>query len=105
MGAAGMVITAVMVRRQRAIVRTFEQVAATTAATARTAEQLGLKPGMAWHQLVGHAVLRCPGEARYFLDAANWQSLRRRRRRMAWAAVITGALAVLAVILLTARAA
>jgi hypothetical protein len=99
-----MVITAVMAHKQRAIVRTFEQAAATTAATARTAEQLGLKPGMAWHQLVGHAVLRCPGEARYFLDAANWQNLRRRRRRLALVAVMAGALVVLAVILLTARA-
>ena len=62
-----MVITAVMVHKQRAIVRRFEQTAATTAATARTAEQLGLTPGMAWHQLVGHAVLRCPGEARFWM--------------------------------------
>jgi len=75
------------------------------AATARTAKQLGLKPGLAWHQLVGHAVLRCPGEARHFLDAANWQSLRQRRRRMALTAMFAGALVVLAVIRLTARAA
>ena len=99
-----MVITAVMVHKQRAIVRAFEQAAATTAATACRAEQLGLKPGMAWHQLVGHAVLRCPGEGRYFLDLANWQRLRQRRKRMALVVVIAGALVVLAVILLTARA-
>jgi len=99
-----MVITAVMVHKQRAIVRAFEQAAATTAATACCAEQVGLKPGMAWHQLVGHAVLRCPGDGRYFLDLANWQRLRQRRRRMALAAVIAGALVVLAVILLTTRA-
>lgn len=99
-----MVITAVMVHKQRAIVRAFEQAAATTTATARTAEQLGLKPGMAWHQLVGQAVLRCPGEGRYFLDLANWQRLRQRRRRMALAVAVAGMLVVLAVILLTARA-
>lgn len=99
-----MVITAIMVHAQRAIVRTFEQAAATTAATARTAEQLGLKPGMAWHQLVGHAVLRCPGDGRYFLDLANWQRLRQRRRRMALAIAVAGMLVVLAVVLLTTRA-
>ena len=99
-----MVITAVMVHKQRAIVRAFEQAAATTAATACTAEQLGVKPGMAWHQLVGHAVLRCPGDGRYFVDLVNWRRLRRLRRRMALAAVIGGALVVLGVILLTARA-
>jgi hypothetical protein len=59
---------------------------------------------MAWHQLVGHAVLRCPGDGRYFVDLVNWRRLRRRRRRMALAAVIGGALVVLGVILLTARA-
>ncbi|MGH8159175.1 MAG: hypothetical protein ACREPQ_13715 [Rhodanobacter sp.] len=59
---------------------------------------------MAWHQLVGHAVLRCPGEGRYFLDLANWQRLRQRRRRLALLAVIGGLLVVLAVILLTTRA-
>lgn len=99
-----MVITTVMVHKQRAIVRAFEQAAATMPATACRAEQLGLKPGMAWHQLVGHAVLRCPGDGRYFLDLANWQRLRQRRRRMALAVVAAGMLVVLAVILLTARA-
>ena len=82
-----MVISAVMMIKQRAIVRTFERAAATTEATACTAERLGLKPGMAWYQLVSHAVLRCPGEGRYFLDVANWQRLRRRRHRIALAAV------------------
>ncbi|OOG40291.1 hypothetical protein [Rhodanobacter sp. C05] len=98
-----MVITAVMAHKQRVIVRAFEQAAATTAATARTAEQLGLTPGMAWHQLVGHAVLRCPGEARYFVDLANWQRLRQRRRRIALVVAAVGMLVVLAVIVLTAR--
>ena len=102
-GNSNMVITAMMVRKQQAIVRAFEQAAATTAAMARTAEQLGLKPGMAWHQLVGHAVLRCPGDGRYFLDLANWQRLRQRRRRIALT-IIAGLLVVLTVILLTTRA-
>lgn len=83
--------------------RAFVQAAAITATTACTAEQLGVKPGMAWHQLVGQAVLRCPGEGRYFLDMANWQRLRQRRRRLALLAVIAGLLVVLAVILLAAR--
>lgn len=84
-----MLVTALLVRRQHAIVRAFAQAAATTPATACSASQLGLKPGMAWHHLVGHAVLRCPGGGRYFLDLPNWQRLRRRRRRIALAVVIT----------------
>lgn len=98
-----MVITAVMAHRQRAIVRAFEQAAAITVTTACTVEQLGVKPGMAWHQLVSQAVLRCPGEGRYFLDVANWQRLRQRRRRLALLAVIAGLLVVLAVMRLTAH--
>ena len=92
-----MVITAIMAYRQRAIVRAFEQAAATTVAMACRPEQLNLKPGMAWHQLVAHAVLRCPGEGRYFLDAANWRRLRQRRRRMALTVVI-GVLVLLALL-------
>jgi len=99
-----MVITAVMMLRQRALVRRFERAGATNAAQARSAEQLGVEPGLAWHRLVGHAVLRCPGDGRYFLDLANWQRLRRRRRVIALA-VIPGLLVLLALILLlTVRA-
>jgi hypothetical protein len=97
-----MVVSAVMLQQQKAIVRAFERAAATTPATACTAEQLGLKQGMAWYRLVTHAVLRCPGEGRYFLDMSNWQRLRRLRRRIALA-VIIGLLLVLAVILLATR--
>jgi hypothetical protein len=102
-GRSSMVITVVMVHKQRALVRAFEQAAATTAATACTAEQLGLKPGMAWHQLVGRAVLRCPGEGRYFLDLANWQRLRRQRRRRRMALAVVAGLLTLVLILLATR--
>ena len=54
---------------------------------------------MAWHRLVSHAVLRCPGDGRYFVDMVNWQRLRRRRRVIALAA-IAGLLVLLALILL-----
>ncbi len=82
-----MLATAVLVRQQNAIVRAFEQGAATTPATACSASRLGLKPGMAWHHLVGHAVLRCPGDGRYFVDLPNWQRMRRRRHRIAVAII------------------
>ena len=61
----------------------FEQGARHQRREARTAEQMGLKPGMAWHQLVAHGRAALPGEGRYFLDAADWQRLRRRRLRAA----------------------
>lgn len=91
-----MLATVLLVRQQQAIVRTFAEAAATTPATACSASQLGLKPGMAWHYLVGHAVLRCPGEGRYFVDLPNWQRMCRRRRCIA--AMILGALVVTGVL-------
>ncbi len=96
-----MVITAVMLRRQRILVRAFEQAGATSAAQARTAEQLGLQPGTAWYRLVTHAVLRCPGEGRYFLDVGNWQRLRQRRRWMALLVVVVFAGCLGLILLLT----
>lgn len=92
-----MVINAVMMVMQRKIVRAFERAAATTPATACRPEQLGLKQGVAWYPLVQHAVLRCPGEGRYFLDVANWQRLRRRRQRVALVmlAILLGLLALM----------
>jgi len=92
-----MVITSVMVHKQRAIVQAFERAAVTSVASAKTAEQMGLKPGLAWHHLVANAVLRCPAEGRYFLDQANWRRLRRRRQRTAIvviAALLAGLIAI-----------
>lgn len=97
-----MVITSVMLHRQRQLVRAFEAAGATSADHARTADELGLQPGMAWHRLVVHAVLRCPAEGRYFLDVVNWQRLRRRRRTLALA-VTAGLLVLLGVVLLLNR--
>jgi hypothetical protein len=91
------VINGVVTVQQRMIVRAFRRAAATTASTACNPEQLGLKQGMAWYQLVRHAVLRCPGEGRYFLDMANWQRLRQRRQRVALGitAILLGLLALM----------
>jgi hypothetical protein len=76
------------VRRQHTIAQAFVQAAAMTAGTARSASRLGLKPGMAWHHLVGQAVLRCPGDGRYFLDLPNWHRMRRRRQCIAVAIIV-----------------
>lgn len=75
-----MLLTALVMRRQGGIVRTFERAGAIGSASARTPAELGLKPDMAWYQLVGQAVLRCPGDGRYYLDRPRWLRLRKRRR-------------------------
>ncbi len=97
-----MVITYVMMLKQKRIARAFEHAGALALTTARTPDQLGLTPGLAWHRLVTHGVLRCPGEGRYFLDVPKWQQLRRLRMRIAIAAIVS-LLVVLAVIVLATR--
>ncbi len=90
-----MLLTAMRVQRQRAIVRAFEQAGAVTADSARSAEQLGLTVGIAWQQLASLAVLRSPASGRWFLDRANWRQLCRRRCALAAAAVALLAMAAL----------
>lgn len=82
-----MLLTAMLMRRQRAIVRAFEQAGAVAADSARSVEQLGLSVGIAWQQLASLAVLRSPAAGRWFLDRANWRRLCRRRCALAAASV------------------
>ncbi|MEW9622754.1 hypothetical protein [Rhodanobacter geophilus] len=81
-------------RRQRAIVRAFEQAGALAADRACSAEELGVRVDFAWQQLASLAVLRSPASGRWFLDRANWQRLCRRRCVLA-AAVVVGLLLML----------
>jgi hypothetical protein len=96
-------LTAMMMRAQRAVVRRFDEAGAASADTARRPEELGLTPGIAWYQLVGRGVLRCPGEGRYFLDRARWEQVVGQRRHHAWVAVV--AVAALLILLFWLRAA
>ena len=75
-------LTAMMLRAQRAIVRRFEEAGATSTESARGAEELKLTPGIAWYQLVERGVLRCPGEGRYFLDRERWEQVSSQRRHL-----------------------
>ena len=82
-----MLLTAMRVRRQRAIARAFERAGAVAAEHARSAQQLGLAVDVAWQQLASLAVLRSPAAGQWFLDRANWRRLCRRRCMLAVAAV------------------
>ncbi|OOG44353.1 hypothetical protein B0E52_08160 [Rhodanobacter sp. C06] len=87
-----MLLTAMRMRRQRTIVRAFEQAGALAADSARRAEELGTRVDFAWQQLASLAVLRSPASGRWFLDRPNWQRLCRRRCALA---VVAGLLLVL----------
>jgi len=89
-----MLLTAMLMHRQRAIMRAFEQAGAVTAESACSVEQLGLSVGVAWQQLASLAVLRSPASGRWFLDRPNWQRLCRRRLLLA-GSIAVGLLLVL----------
>lgn len=89
-----MLLTAMRMRRQRAIARAFEQAGAVGADSTRSADELGLRVDFAWQQLASLAVLRSPASGRWFLDRENWRRLCRRRFALA-AAALAGLLLVL----------
>lgn len=74
-----MVLTAMLMLRQRAIARAFVAAGATAATQARTAADVGLRPGMAWQQLAAYGVLRSPASGVWFLDRERWCHVCRRR--------------------------
>ncbi|HET7190090.1 MAG TPA: hypothetical protein VFI52_18185 [Gemmatimonadaceae bacterium] len=81
MGAAA----AVILMKERRIVESFERGGATSAASARTPDELGVDPhGIGWRRLRDHAVVReaSAGAERYYVDVEVWQALRRMRRRI-----------------------
>jgi len=96
MGAAAVVI----LRRQRDIVEVFEGARATSPATARDPDELGIDKTAIFNGLVRRAVLREAGEGRYYVDQPSWQALHYQRRRMV--AIVFGILIVGLVLLLMA---
>ncbi len=89
-----MLLTAIRMHRQRAIVRACEQAGAVAADSACGMQELGLSVDFAWRQLASLAVLRSPAAGRWFLDRPNWRRLCR-RRLMLVAGVAIGLLLVL----------
>lgn len=82
-----MLLTTVLMLKQRAIVRAFAAAGALSATQARSADELGLRIGSAWQQLASFGVLRSPASGRWFLDRASWQRVCKRRTAYALAAV------------------
>jgi hypothetical protein len=78
--AAGAVVIA-----ERRMVEAFENAGATSPATARTPDELGVDThSLGWRRLSGRAVIRegVPGSGRYYLDREVWQAVRRTRMRL-----------------------
>ncbi len=70
---------------ERRIVEAFELAGATSAATARTPDDVGVDPvSLGWRRLTSRAVVReaAPGSGLYYLDREVWQAVRRTRMRL-----------------------
>jgi hypothetical protein len=100
MGAAA----AVILMKERRIVEAFERGGATSPASARTPDDLGVDPhGIGWRRLRDHAVVReaNPGADRYYVDVDVWQALRRMRRRIV---LVLGLVILMAALVLASSA-
>jgi hypothetical protein len=68
--------------KERAVLRAFRQAGATDAASARTLDEIGLRPGLGLRRLRNRAVIRVARPEHYFLDEEVWDAVHRSRRRL-----------------------
>jgi len=74
---------AVVIARENDIVAHFRGAEALSAATAKSATELGVDKSGAWIMLERRGIIRAAGEARYYLDEVAWAANRARRKRAA----------------------
>lgn len=76
---------AAVVVAERRIVEAFELAGATSPATARAPDEVGVETSsLGWRRLTTRAVIReaTPDSGRYYLDREVWQAVRRTRTRL-----------------------
>lgn len=93
MGAAA---AAVIIAKEKDLVAHFRLAGALSAASAKSATELGVDTRFAWYILERRAIIRAAGEGLYYLDEPAWMAHRRRRRRAAIAllVIVLGLLAI-----------
>ena len=74
---------AILIRKEKDVVRVYRLAGSTSPAAARTPDDLGVHHRVAFDILVRREVLRDVGDGRYYLDEARWAALRVMRRRLA----------------------
>jgi hypothetical protein len=71
-----------ILRKERHVVRAFQEAGATGTASAKRLEDLNLLPGLGFHRLRERAVVRVATPDHYYLDEEVWAAVRRSRRRL-----------------------
>ena len=73
---------AIMVAKEREVVEAFRRAGATSAATARPLDTLGVdSEGVAMRRLRDRVVIREADAGRFYVDVEVWEALRRHRQR------------------------
>lgn len=78
MGAAA----AIIIRKEKEIVRAFRSAGATTAAKSASTSELGVHERMPFRILRWREVIRETTPGRYYLDEAAWARMSKRRKQM-----------------------
>lgn len=95
-------VAAVIAARERQLVEMFEQHRATSPASARTLDEMGLDPdGLGFRHLSRRAIVRQTNDGRYYVDLEAWQARQALRRRVALVMVPIAVGVALAVYLLS----
>ena len=97
----GTAAAAIIIRKQRDIVRVFQGAGVTTPDRARDPDALGIDQSLVFKGLVRRAVLREASPGRYYLDEPSWNAMGSRRRRMAVVVLVALIAAGAAVVLTT----
>ena len=96
MAECGTVIS--ILRRERHVVRRFQEGRALSPATARSLDELHVRHGSGLRRLRHRAVIREAGAERFYLDEEVWQALGHMRRRVSIAVLCLIVLFIVAVL-------
>jgi hypothetical protein len=85
-------IAAVIVRKEREVVDLFRDVGATSPATAKSFDEIGVEQAWPLSRLRRRAIVREAAPGKYYLDEEVWTAIRGMRQRMIL--VVVGVFAV-----------
>jgi hypothetical protein len=94
MGATAAAAVVVIIAKENDLVDHFRRAGALSAASAKSATELGVDKNRAWYILERRGIIRDAGQALYYLDEVAWVAGKARRKRAAAAFVVLGILAV-----------
>jgi hypothetical protein len=77
-------VAAVILRKERELVDLFRSAGATSAATARSLDEVGVEQAWPLSRLRRRAIVREASPGRYYLDEEVWVAMRGMRQRIAF---------------------